>query len=69
MKTLKQLFRAEGFEVNRDDQKGLGNKAIDDQREVYLRWLTQKRQKNCCVCVTGNFNMFLDELLEELESE
>lgn len=67
MKTLKQLFRAEGFEVNRDDQKGLGNKAIDDQREVYLRWLTQKRQKNCCV--TGNFNMFLDELLEELESE
>jgi hypothetical protein len=41
MKTLKQIFREHGFEVNRDNQKGIGNKAILEQLKVWYAFLIQ----------------------------
>lgn len=54
LKTLKQLFREEGFAVNRDDQKGIGNKAIEDQQKVYRRWLTQFKE-NELICPSKQY--------------
>ena len=42
MTTLKQFYRAYGFEVNRDDQKGIGNAAIEEQLKVIRAYLKQR---------------------------
>jgi hypothetical protein len=40
--TLKQIYRNHGFEINRDDQKGTGNKCLENVEECFKVWLIMK---------------------------
>lgn len=58
MKTLKQILDQNELLYTPYCKKQI----IKDAK----KWLQQKRQKEPCY-ITGNYNMFLDQLLEELE--
>ena len=78
MKTLKQIYREHGYEVNHDNQKGIGNKCLEDAEKCWREWLTQKREepfKTKETVVWGEVlpsrsyrirNEVIDELLAEL---
>jgi hypothetical protein len=41
-KTLKQIFREHGYEVNRDNQKGLGNKCLEEATKGFRDLIKQR---------------------------
>jgi hypothetical protein len=45
MTTLKEIYRNHGYEVNRDDQKGIGNKCLENVEECFKVWLTKKQDE------------------------
>jgi hypothetical protein len=76
MKTLKQIYREHGFEVNRDNQKGIGNKAIEEQLKVFQDFLRQEQQEinenidaaQFFVPYKEAVNEYTDDLLAKLQS-
>ncbi len=46
MKTLKQHFRDYGYEVNRDDQKGIGNMCLENVLKVIKVWIKESKNKS-----------------------
>lgn len=41
MKTLKQIYREHGYEVNRDNQKGIGNKCLEEAEKCFKELLDE----------------------------
>jgi hypothetical protein len=66
MKSLKQIYREHGYEVNRDDQKGIGNKCLEDVQKCFKDLLDEYyndvRELSGDPDVKGWFYMVINEI-------
>jgi hypothetical protein len=70
--TLKEIYRNHGYSVNRDDQKGTGNKCLENVEECFKVWLTMKLKDSIAEQEEYGFDPIIPmvniyELLKELE--
>jgi hypothetical protein len=72
MTTLKQIYRKHGYEVNHDDQQGIGNKCLIEVEKCFIELLNEKLEETIKEQKEYNFDPIvpvvnLYEILDEFK--